>query len=266
MGRMAGASFLVGMGQILVEFGKPEQNLARAVRAIEEGAEQGCRIVVLPECLDLGWTFPEAPRFAQPIPGPRSDVLAVAAACAGIYVVAGLTERAGHRTYNAAALVDPRGEILAKHRKINELDIGRSYYATGDRLGVTETPLGVIGLNICADNFPESLVLGHSLARMGCQLLLSPCAWAVDAGHDDSRDPYGALWMESYTELTRLHDLTVIGVSNVGWLTGGPWKGKKCIGASLAVGPGGRVLARGPYGDSAEALVPIEVTAGQALT
>lgn len=257
MGRM---SFLVGMAQILVEFGQAERNLARAVTAIEEAAERGCRMVVLPECLDLGWTFPDAPRLAAPIPGPRSDLLAEAAARCGIYVAAGLTERAGERTYNAAVLIDDRGNLLAKHRKINELVIGQDLYATGDRLGVVDTPLGVVGMNICADNFPDSLALGHALARMGCQLLVSPCAWAVEASHDNSRQPYGELWLGAYTMLARLYDLTVIGVSSVGWLTDGPWKGKKCIGASLAVGPGGRVLARGPYGETAQALVPVEVS------
>jgi hypothetical protein len=53
--------------------------------------------------------------------------------------------------------------------------------------------------------------------------------------------------------------MTVIGVSNVGWLSAGPWAGRKCIGASLAVGPGGEILARGPYGESAEALIPVSV-------
>jgi hypothetical protein len=47
----------------------------------------------------------------------------------------------------------------------------------------------------------------------------------------------------------------------VGWLTGGPWKGRKCIGNSLAVGPGGRTLAVGPYGVDAEDLTIVEVTA-----
>jgi hypothetical protein len=51
----------------------------------------------------------------------------------------------------------------------------------------------------------------------------------------------------------------VIGVSNTGPLTDGPWKGRKCIGCSLAVGPGGEVLMRGPYGDDAEALLTVEV-------
>jgi hypothetical protein len=53
--------------------------------------------------------------------------------------------------------------------------------------------------------------------------------------------------------------MTVVGVSNVGWLRAGPWKGRKCIGCSLAVGPGGRVLAQGPYGEAAEAMIPVEI-------
>jgi hypothetical protein len=100
---------------------------------------------------------------------------------------------------------------------------------------------------------------------MGAQLLLSPCAWAVDADHDNERDPYGQLWLDAYVPLARLYDLTVIGVSNVGWLTGGPWKGRKCIGCSLAVGPGGEVLARGPYGEAAEDLIVVQVAPRPAI-
>ena len=143
--------------------------------------------------------------------------------------------------------------------RLNELDIALDLYAVGDRLGVAETELGTLGLSICADNFGDSLAIGHVLARMGAQVILSPSTWAVDADHDNVGEPYGQLWLDSYMELARLYDLTVIGVSNVGWITGGPWKGRKCIGCSLAVGPGGEILAQGPYGEDAEALVEVEV-------
>ena len=73
------------------------------------------------------------------------------------------------------------------------------------------------------------------------------------------RDRYGTLWLDSYTVLARLYDVTVVGVSNVGPMTGGPWAGRTCIGCSLAVGADG-VLAQGPYGEQAEAVVPVEVT------
>jgi predicted amidohydrolase len=252
-------SFRLGMAQTLVEGGAPHANLDRALAAIRRAADLGCRVVVLPECLDIGWTHPSARDFAQPIPGPHFARLAQVAKEANIYVAAGLVERAGSKIFNAAVLIGPHGELLLHHRKINELDIALDLYSVGDRVGVAHTDLGTFGLNICADNFSDSLAISHVLCRMGAQVILSPSAWAVDANHDNERDPYGKLWLDSYTELTRLYDVTVIGVSNVGWITGGPWAGRKCIGCSLAVGPGGRVLARGPYGEAAEAIIQVEV-------
>ena len=112
-----GRKFSLGMGQMLVEGGDVEANLRRATHMIQEAARQGCRIVVLPECLDLGWTYPGARELAQPIPGAFSERLCDAARRAQIYVVAGLTERAHDRIYNAAILIDPKGDILLKHRK-----------------------------------------------------------------------------------------------------------------------------------------------------
>ncbi|MEN6604709.1 MAG: carbon-nitrogen hydrolase family protein [Bryobacteraceae bacterium] len=249
------------MAQMLVACGEREANLGRAVRMIEHAAGQGAGIVVLPECLDLGWTWPGVRADALQIPGPASDCLAAEARRTGIHVVAGLTERAGERIYNAAVLISPTGEILLRHRKINELDIARNLYATGDSLAVARTEFGVMGLAICADNFPESLCLGRSLGRMGAQLLLSPCAWAVDADHDNAATPYGELWLGAYRTLTQEYPMTVVGVSNVGWLAGGPWQGRKCIGCSIAMGPGGKLLAMGPYGEDAEALILVEVPA-----
>jgi predicted amidohydrolase len=247
------------MAQMLVVGGQPAANLDRAEAAICDAAGKECRLIVLPECMDLGWTDPSARRLAQPIPGPHSERLAQAARQTGVFIVAGLVERAGDQLYNAAVLIDPRGQILLVHRKINELDIAHDLYSIGDRLAVCHTELGTLGINICADNFPNSLAIGHVLARMGAQLMLSPSAWAVDADHDNQVEPYGELWRHAYGELGRLYDLPVIGVSNVGWLTDGPWKGRKAIGCSLATGRRGEILAVGPYGESAEALIVVDV-------
>jgi predicted amidohydrolase len=249
----------IGMAQILVEGGQPEANLARAVRQVEEAAAAGCQVVVLPECLDLGWTDPSAHRLAEPIPGARSERLAQAARANRIFVAAGLVERSEQQIFNAAVLLDKAGHICLHHRKINELDIAQDLYATGDRLAVAHTELGVLALNICADNAPDSLAIGQVLARMGAQLLLSPCAWAVTADHDNEQEPYGEMWRNAYGELSRLYHLPVVGVSNVGRLRAGPWQGRKAIGCSLAMGAGGKLLAQGPYGETAEALVVVDM-------
>lgn len=249
----------IGMAQMLVDGGQAAVNLARAKNFIREGAARDCRLVVLPECLDLGWTDPSARNLAQPIPGVHSQQLAEAAVSSGVYVVAGLVERDGEHLYNAAVLIDPHGEILLVHRKINELEIAHDLYSIGDRLAVARTELGTLAINICADNFPNSLAIGHVLARMGAQLLLSPSSWAVDADHDNRARPYGERWRCAYRELGRFYDLPVVGVSNVGWLTDGPWKGRKAIGCSLATNGRGEVVAQGPYGEAAEELIVVDV-------
>src|ERR1700682_4169139 len=95
----------VGMGQMLVEGGASAANLRRAVAMIYQAAAAGCDAVVLPECLDLGWTWPEARKLASTIPGEISDQLAAAAKENGVWVVAGLTERAAEKVFNCAVLI-----------------------------------------------------------------------------------------------------------------------------------------------------------------
>jgi predicted amidohydrolase len=256
---MGDSKFKLAMGQMLVEGGEDKANLDRATSMIENAAREDCSVIVLPECLDLGWANPTAHDMAQPIPSSSSDILCQAAQKFRIYVVAGLTERADDRLYDTALLISPDGQILLRHRKINLLTDVEGMYSVGGHLSVAATPLCTIGLDICADNFPDSLALGHALARMGAQILLSPCSWAVKAEHDSTRDPYGSLWKGSYSTLARLYDMTIVGVSNVGWINEGAWKGRKCIGCSLTVGPQGQVLAEGPYGETAECLVTVPI-------
>ena len=55
---MAQTTVKLAMAQMLVEGGRLGENLRRAAEMIAAAASQGCQIVVLPECLDLGWTHP----------------------------------------------------------------------------------------------------------------------------------------------------------------------------------------------------------------
>jgi predicted amidohydrolase len=244
----------VAMAQILVEGGAPEANIARATARIAEAGAEGCDVVVLPECLDLAWTHPAAREMAEPIPGPRADRLADATRAAGVHVVAGLTERDDDRVHNTSVLISPTGDILLKHSKINLLDIARDVYQPGRSLSVAETPFGGVGIPICADNFGSCLHYSRSLVGMGAEIILSPCAWAVPPGFDNDATPYGGLWMDAYGTLARECGVPVVGVSNVGRMTGGPWNGHDCIGRSLAIGRDGEVAAHLPFGVDAECL------------
>jgi predicted amidohydrolase len=253
-------SVRVGLCQMRVETGARDENLSRARAMVARARGEGCDVALLPECLDLGWTYPEAPARAQPIPGPASEALAEAAREHGIWVVAGLTERDGDRTFNTSVLLDEGGRIRLKHHKINELDIAWDIYTRGTALEVADTPFGRLGITICADNSPDSVALGLALGAMGARLILSPCAWAVDADHDNEKEPYGRdVWDPAYTLLAQEAGLATVGVSNVGRLEAGPWKGRLCIGSSLAVGGDGTVLARAPYGVDAETMLAVDI-------
>lgn len=253
----------IAMGQMLVEAGQLETNLTRAVKMIEEAAEKDSDIIVLPECLDLGWTHPRARELANPIPGKTSNRLSEAAKKHNVYVVAGLTEHNDEKIYNSAVVISNKGKIILTHRKINELPFALELYTVGDKINSVETEFGRIGLAICADLRPEGDPIGNSLGLMGSRLLLSPSAWAVKPDHDNEKNPYGQEWVDPYSEIAKKYQMTVVGVSNVGIVEGGEWDGWKCIGCSVAIGPDGEVLAQGSYGEKAEELLVFEIKKGE---
>lgn len=259
--------FKMALIQMSVAGGAKSRNLDRAEALINEAASRGSRLVVLPETLDLGWTHPTSATEAEPIPeGEPCRRLAQAAARHNMYVCAGLTERFGSQVFNAAVIIGKHGEPLCLQRKINELDIGHPYYAQGDRLNVVHTELGALGLMICADGFARDQVLTRSLGYMGADIILSPCAWAVPADHDNKKDPYGDLWRKVYKQPAKDFRMWIAGVSNVGPIEAGPWAGRKCIGCSLVVGPNGEEVLQGPYGEDAETILYVDVEPAQRPT
>ena len=241
--------------------GNVDANLRNARRMIAAAARARAQVVLLPEALDVGWTHPLSRELADSVPGGRvCSAYCDAAQEHGLYVCAGLTERAGDRVFNAAVLVSPKGQVLLHHRKLNELEIGHDVYDQGDRLAVAHTPLATFGLMICADGAVGGGFVARALGLMGADVILSPSAWAVEAGYDNSRRPYGGMWRRSYGEVARDFRLWIAGCSNVGRIAGGPWKGHSCIGRSLVVGPAGRPVLTGPYGVRAQCLLTVDVT------
>ena len=249
----------IGMGQLLVEGGEPERNLKRAGKMLEDAAEKSCRLVLLPECLDFAWTHPSAKTEAQPIPGPYSDILCKLAKTYNLYLCAGLTERSEDKVYNTAIFISPEGNILLKYRKINVLTVAQDIYSIGQTLSVVKTPFGVVGVNICSDNYIDSLDIGHTLARMGAQIILSPSSWTVDYSIVEGDILYGKKWLKPYQTLAVAHDLIVVSATAVGVIVGGVYEGKKMVGCSLAVNKDG-IVAEGKYNEFTGQLVITDIT------
>ena len=245
----------VAMIQMNVVGNDVEANLGTAEKMVAKASAAGAQIVILPECMDIGWTHPGSLVNASAIPGGRVYTrLSQMAVKYKVYVCSGMTERDGSKVYNAAVLINDSGQLILKHRKINELDIGKVYYATGDRLNVADTKLGRIGVMICADAATGDHSIPTALARMGPDIILSPCAWAVPPGYDNEKEHYGGTWKDAYIPVAQKFGIYIIGVSNVGNMTGGPWKGWDCIGASMAVDDKGKIMLQCPFGVNAETI------------
>ncbi len=247
----------LGLGQTLVEGGEPQRNLERAVQAIETAAKKRCDIILLPEVFDLGWTHPCVKHEAESIPGKRSDILCQTAKKYGVYICAGLTEKFNGKVYNAAVFIDRHGQIILKYRKINLLAHELEFYTVGQTLNVIETEFGKIGVNICADNYHDALYIGHTLAGMGAELILSPSSWTVDYFVAEDQDPYKKKWLEPYSTLAK-HNLVIAGTTCVGYIVGGPYEGKKSIGCSLVVGPRG-VIAQGHFNEFSSEIIVADI-------
>ena len=254
-------TYKLAMAQMEVDAGKPEINLDRASARIAEAAANNAKIVLLPEVMDLGWTDPSSKTMAYKIPdGKTCRRLRDAAIKNHIYVCAGIVEKDKDKTYNAAVIIDPSGKVILTHRKINELDIAHDLYDQGDKLNVVHTPLGTLGLYICADATADGNVLSNSLGYMGADIILSPCAWAVPPDYDNNAEPYGDTWKKVYQPVSAKFDLWVVGVSNVGKIEAGPWKNWNCIGSSLVYAPGGKEVLQAPYGAKADTIIYVDIS------
>lgn len=247
----------LGLAQLLVEGTEPDRNLERAERLIHRAAQQGCDIVLLPETMDFAWTHPDALKESHPVPGPFSDCLCSLARQYGIWLCAGLTERTDAGNYNTALLIDGSGNIIGKHRKINLLTVEFPFYGVGQKLEVFDTPFGKVGMNICADNYMDAIDIGHCLARMGAQLILSPSSWTVEHSITEAEDPYRDKWERPLRTLAETHGLVIASATSVGYIVGGPYEGKKMVGCSLCVGPQG-MIAKGMFNEFAGDLVVAE--------
>jgi len=91
-----------------------------------------------------------------------------------IYVVLGaLAEKAQEKIYVTAYLIDKKGEIMGKQRKIHLYSFEAKKFSKGSEFKVFETDFGKIGIAVCFDlnAFPE---VGRAFAIKGTDIIFNP--------------------------------------------------------------------------------------------
>ncbi|MBN1361081.1 MAG: carbon-nitrogen hydrolase family protein [Sedimentisphaerales bacterium] len=229
----------VAMCQIFALDGDREGNFVRIEAALREAKAQGAQIACFPETTLLGWVNPDAHQRAHPVPGADTDRLGHLARQYSLYICAGLAEKDGDCLYDSAVLIDPTGRILLKHRKINILtNLMDPPYTPGRDVQVVQTPLGTIGLLICADSFQEDLC--RRLRDLKPDFVLIPYGWAAD---ETEWPQHGEKLKATVQQAARWIGAPVVGTDLVGAITHGPWKGKTYGGQSTAANAQGQTLA-----------------------
>jgi predicted amidohydrolase len=149
-------------------------NLEVAERLLERAAAVGPDVVCLPEMFTLiNVAYGQAAEVAEPVPGPTTDRIAALARRFRAYVVCPLLVTEGGRVFNAAALLDRRGDVCGVYRKVHptrsELDRG---VVPGERVEVFETDFGRVGVLVCFDiDFPERW---REAKALGAELVFWP--------------------------------------------------------------------------------------------
>jgi deaminated glutathione amidase len=162
-------------------------NLERIERLAGDAANRGAMLVVFPEYSSYftpSMAGPRAVEHAQTLHGPFVRALAELAAELGVHLVAGLMELVpgeDARVANTVVALDPRGELVARYRKLHLYDAfgaRESDWIVPGALGEPETfPFGgfTVGLQTCYDvRFPE---VTRRLVDAGVDLVVMPSEW-----------------------------------------------------------------------------------------
>jgi predicted amidohydrolase len=224
--------------QIFCLDGDRRGNFVRIENAIREAKDAGADIACFPETALLGWVNPDAHKRAHPVPGEDSNKFCGLARNYDLHLCIGLAEKQGGNLYDSAVLIDDKGNILLKHRKINLLtELMSPPYTPGERIDTVETKFGRVGLLICADTHDGKIL--KRMAALKPDLLLVPYGYAAA---EDEWPGHGKELEKVVTNTARKTKAFVIGTNLVGEITKGPWKGRIYGGQSVAADGAGRVV------------------------
>jgi N-carbamoylputrescine amidase len=238
----AGPTLRVAAVQFDARPGEPEHNRGRMLELVRAAAERDAELVLFHEnaLLDYG---PRVRALAEPVPdGPTCRALDALARELGVWIGAGLAERAGEQVHVTHAFFGPDGYV-GRYRKTwlfrSPSDPYRDEWAWFDP-GDGPALLEIAGLStavlICAD--ADSARQVERIAALAPELVLFP--------NNRSRLP----GPERFADLARRVGAPVVLANRVGR----SWQ-HACKGGSLVLAADGRLLARANRAGREEILV-----------
>ena len=170
-------------------------NLQTLYSYMEQAASNRADLVVFPEMALQGcpgWrennVAPSAQEMAyiqataETIPGASTSNVVAKARDLNLFVVFGMTEKDQTNLYNANVFLGPDG-VIGKHRKTYFVGNDALIWRLGAGYQVLDSPIGKIGLMICAEMYSGWNFPGPVLAAQGADLLVTSSAWWTSAAY-----------------------------------------------------------------------------------
>lgn len=169
----------------------PAENIAVARRLVEQAAQQGAQLVLLPEYWPImGLQELDKLPFAEPAgSGPLQTAMAEMARQHGIWLIGGtlpMIAPEADKVMNTTLVFDPQGNCVCHYDKIHLFGFtkGEESYdesrtiVHGDAVATFAAPFGQVGLSVCYDlRFPE---LYRAMGE--CALIVVPAAFTYTTG------------------------------------------------------------------------------------
>jgi deaminated glutathione amidase len=219
-------------------------NLHQAARLINDAANMGAKLVILPEYFALMAMHPsDNIKIREPYGnGPIQDFLKEQAKRFGLWLVGGtlpLETNDPHKIRATCLVFDDTGQEKARYDKMHLFDVNvpsednyceSEIIEAGNEVIVVDTPYGRLGIAVCYDlRFPE---LFRCLLNKGVDLFAIPAAFTATTGK--------AHW-EVLIRARAVENLCYIIAANQG---GYHVNGRETHGNSMIVEPWGGVLTR----------------------
>ncbi len=238
------------------------ENLAKLKKHIEDLANQGANLIVLPE-LQNGVYFCQTENvenfdFAESIPGKSTDFYGKIAKENHVVLVTTIFERRAAGLYhNTAVVFDTDGSIAGKYRKMQIPDdpgYYEKYYFTPGDIGFKpiNTSIGKLGVQVCWDQwYPEGARL---MALQGAQILIYPTAIGYNS-EDDAEEikRQHEAWITVQRGHAIANNLHVITVNRTGFEPdpSNATPGINFWGSSFVSGPQGELISLAPENEEA---------------
>jgi len=226
--------------------------LTRVEQAVERAAECGLDMLVLPECAYPAYGLGSANAYHESgclPPDAFIRRLQELAAEHRVQLVCGFVDVRDERLYNAAIVIDREGNACGCYDKSFLWGADNDYFTPGDTLAPIDTPLGKLGIVICADARAPETVAG--LVAAGAELIVVPTCWVnVAKNPGEYMNAQAEFMIQARAEENAI---AIVAANKFGVET----DELSYCGLSVIVDRSGKVVAQAP--PDAEALIEAEV-------